>query len=214
MNIISNYTKTTKLADYVKSINGYINTTTIGDTFPNVPALSQEQLAQLYNGTVDRSSILTKINLEKGKIHPNLVTHKLPILGTNAVFGCSDTAYSINTDKLNSNEISATLHLVMDSNDNMHMIAKTMPITGTGDVSYIELDYFYGLFLTGRKENYRKDISWIKSSDQVFLVAFLRSAPKVAPCEAVMIPDSDAAYLMIDSIRQFLRLNATKGGES
>ncbi len=211
MNSFSHSAHTSYLDSYVKSINGTITATTIGDTFSNAPALSQEQLAQLYTGTVDGSSVVTRINLEKSKILPNIVTHKLPIIAVNAVFGCADTAYSIESGNFKNNEISTTFHLISDSNDNMHMIAKVK--TNSNDVRFTELDYFYGLFLTDRKENYRKEISWISSSDQVFLVAFLRSAPKVAPCETVMVPDSDAAYLMIDSIRQFLRLNATKGGE-
>lgn len=213
MNHFSSPAHSTYLDTYVKSINGSITTTTTDDTAPNVPALPQEQLAQLYNGTAHGCSVLAKINFDRSKILPNQATYKLPILGTNAVFGCSGKAYSINTDMLNSNEISATLHLIADGNDTMHMIAKTKSVTDNGDISFIELDYFYGLFLTDRKENHRKEINWLPSSDKVFLVAFLRSAPIVAPCEAVMVPDSDAAYLMIESIRKLLRLNEEKGGE-
>lgn len=210
---ITNQTACPSLDTYVKSINGSITTTTTDDTAPNVPALPQEQLAQLFNGTADRSSVLSKINCETGKIHPNQVTYKLPILGTNAVFGCSGKAYSINTDMLYSEEVSTKFHLVEDNNDKWHMIAKTKSLTGNGDVSFTELDFFYGLFLFDRKDNYRREITNITSSDKVFLIAFLRSATKVVPCEATMVPDSDAAYLMIESIRELLRLNATKGGE-
>lgn len=184
---------------YVKSVSGSITKSSIGDTFQNVTALSQEQLATLYRGGTDIGYIQTKINLEKGKILPSAVTYKLPIIGINAVFGCADNAYSIHTS--------------LYKNDTAHMIAKTKS-NHDNKVTYTDLDFFYGLFLADRKTNHRKELTWINSSDNVYLVAFLRSAPKVAPCEAVMIPDSDAAYLMIDSIRQFLRLNATKGGES
>ena len=201
------------LDTYVKSIKGSITTTTTDDTSPNVPVLSQEQLAQLYNGTADGCSVLAKINLDRSKILPNQATHKLPILCTNAVFGVSGKAYSIITDNLYSNEVSTTIHIVEDNDDNRHVIAKTKSLTGNGDVSFTEFDFFYSLFLTDRKENHRKEISWISSSDQVFLVAFLRSAPTVAPCEATMVPDSDAAYLMIESIRQLIRLNEEKRGE-
>ena len=193
---------------YVKSVSSSITKSSIGDTFQNVTALSQEQLATLYRGGTDIGYIQTKINLEKGKILPSAVTYKLPIIGINAVFGCADNAYSIHTSLYKNDNISSSFHLVVDKNDTAHMIAKTKS-NHDNKVTYTDLDFFYGLFLADRKTNHRKELTWINSSDNVYLVAFLRSAPKVAPCEAVMIPDSDAAYLMIDSIRQFLRLNAT-----
>ena len=173
------------------------------------PKRSQTELKNAFSTAKDLGNCLT-VNLNKKFLSDGISIEdaarggkleKIPIVAMQALIGINNMVYCIDVDASEWD----SLPIVVRVGEEYQPIVRVK--RDDAEDEYVQWDFLYALFLTGRRKGEEKK----RSCDTIYLVSASSSADGFSHCEAAMFPNCKPPYDFLNQIRRCYRFIGKEG---